>query len=98
MLALYIIIPIMVLAVVIAVVPVLLGSFRHNHAMREGKLESAESAHEEAAFWARMLGRRHATHPVRTPELLTDNEVTRVTADPEDRIRVEGESAWTPPR
>jgi hypothetical protein len=98
MLAFYIIIPIMVLAVVVAVVPVLLGSFRHNRAMREGQFETAESANEEAAFWGRMLGRRHGSRPVKTPELLTDDEITRVSANPEDRIRVEGESVWSPPR
>lgn len=98
MLALYIIVPIMVLAVAVAVVPVLLGSFRHNRAMREGRIETAESASEEAAFWHRMLGHRKARHPLKTPELLDDAEVTRVVAEPADRVVIDGDSAWSPPR
>lgn len=98
MLALYIIVPIMVLAVAIAVLPVLLGSVRHNRAMRHGKVESVASANEEADFWHRMLGHRSGRRPVRTPELLADGEVTRVFAKPEDRIEVDGDSTWTPSR
>lgn len=97
MLALYIIIPIMVLAVVIAVVPVLVGSVRHNRAMREGRIETVGSADEEAAFWHRLLGHRSGRAPVKTPDLLGDDEVTRVIANPEDRVRVDGQSTWKSP-
>ncbi len=98
MLALYIIVPIMVLAVAIAVLPVLLGSLRHNRAMRHGKVETVASADEEADFWHRMLGRGSGRRPVRTPDLLADGEVTRVIAKPEDRIAVDGDSSWSPRR
>lgn len=98
MLALYIIIPIMVLAVAVAVLPVLVGSFRHHKAMQDGTIESAESATKEADFWHRMLGHTRGRSLVKTPEMIADGEVTRVVAEPEDRVVVEGDSAWSPPR
>jgi hypothetical protein len=98
MLALYIIIPIMVLAIAVAVVPVLVGSFRHNKAMQDGRLESVDSANEEADFWHRMLGHRSGRPLVKTPEMIADGEVTRVVAEPEDRVVVDGDSAWSAPR
>ncbi len=98
MFVLYIIIPIMVLAVAVAVMPVLFGSVRHNRAMREGRIETTETANQEAAFWHRMLGHRKGRQPVKTPELLPDAEVTRVVANSEDRTTIDGQSAWAPPR
>jgi len=94
----WIIAPIMAVGIAIATIPVLVGSIRHNRAMRSGRIETPESAREEAEFWHRMLGRRRGRGPVTTPELLTDDEVTRAVARPEDRRTVDGESVWTPPR
>lgn len=99
MIALYVIIPVTVLAVVIAVVPVLLGSIRHNRAMRAGDIETTDSAGEEAALWHRMLGHRSGPRLLRTPDLLNDDEVARVVGEPEEKIEVvDGESAWKPRR
>jgi len=91
-------IPLMVLAVLVAVIPVLRGSVRHNRAMRAGRLETPETARQEADFWHRMLGRRRGRTVVATPELLDDNEVERTGARTEDRQTVDGVSVWTTPR
>jgi hypothetical protein len=95
MFVLYIIIPIMALAVAVAVVPVLVGSVRHNRAMRQGRVETTASATEEALFWHRMLGHRRGTQIVETPDMIPDAEVTRVIANPSDRVTVDSRSAWT---
>ncbi len=94
---LVIVVPLMVLGVVIATVPVLVGSFRHNRAMRAGAIETPESARQEADFWHRMLGRRRDREVVATPGLLSDAEVARTGARTEDRREVDGESVWTTP-
>ncbi len=98
MTVLWIIVPLMILGVLIATIPVLWGSFRHNRAMRAGQIETNESAQEEADFWHGMLGRRRGRRVVSTPELLSDGEVERTGASPEDRHTVEGESVWITPK
>ena len=94
----WIVVPLMAVGILIATVPVLLGSVRHSRAMRSGRIETPQSAREEADFWHRMLGHRRGQHAVATPELLTDGEVERTGARPEARQTVEGVSVWTPPR
>jgi hypothetical protein len=93
-----IVIPLMVLAVLVATVPVLWGSVRHHRAMRDGRIETTETARQEAEFWHRMLGRRRRRGVVATPELLDDGEVARSGARSEDRRTVNGNSVWTTPR
>ena len=97
MTVLWIIVPLMVVAIAIATIPVLVGSVRHNRAMRSGRIETLESAREEADFWNRMLGRRRGHRAVPTPELLTDEEVARTSARPEHRQTVDVESVWITP-
>lgn len=96
--ALVIAIPLMVLGVIIATVPVLLGSVRHHRAVQAGLIETAESARQEADFWHRMLGHRRGHRVMATPELLSDEEVVRIGAPAEARHTVDGESLWTTPR
>ncbi len=93
-----IIIPLMVLAVLVATVPGLRGSVRYHRAMRAGRIETSETARQEADFWHRMLGRRRGLRAVATPDLLDDTEVARTGAQPEHRKTVEGVSVWTTPR
>ena len=95
---LVIVIPLMVLGVIIATVPVLFASIRHNRAMRAGQIETTESARQEADFWHRMLGRRRDHRVVATPELVSDEEVARIGVPPEARHTVNGESVWSTPR
>jgi hypothetical protein len=94
---LLIVIPLMVLGVLIATLPVLVGSFRHNRAMRAGRIETAETARQEADFWHRVLGHRRDGRSVATPELLSDEEVERVGASREEHLTADGESVWTSP-
>lgn len=54
----YVTIPLMVMAVTVAVLPVLAGSFRHHRSMAEGQLETGTWAVQEADFWHHMLGHR----------------------------------------
>jgi hypothetical protein len=98
MLALYITVPLMILAVVIAVIPVLRGSLRHHRAMEQGELETDRSASREADFWHRMLGHRAKPGIVPTPDLIDDSEVIRVGAPAGDRVEFEsGQSGWRSP-
>ncbi len=98
MTVLWIIIPLMVAGVLIATVPVLWGSVRNNRALRRGEIETPESARQEAEFWHRMLGRRRGRHVVTTPPLLTDDEIARTGAQPQDGRSIDGESVWITPR
>ena len=83
MLVFYITVPLMVLAVLIAVIPVLRGSIRHDRAMRRGAIESAPTADHEVVFWHRILGhRKDAPTVLATPELVHDAEVVRVGVHP----------------
>jgi hypothetical protein len=96
MTVLYVTLPIMVLAVAIAVVPVLRGSARHNRALREGQLETAGSAKHESDFWHRVLGRKTKT-AAETPGLVNDDEVIRVGVDPGQLVeQKDGPSVWEP--
>lgn len=56
----YILIPLMVIGVAIAVAPVLLGSIRQDRPLKGGATETVESAAREAAFWNRTLRRDRA--------------------------------------
>ena len=94
---LVIVIPLMVLGVIIASVP-LFGSIRHNRAMRAGRIETTESARQEADFWHRMLGRRKDPRVVATPVLVSNEEVARIGVPPGAHHTVNGESVWTTPR
>ena len=82
----YVTIPLMVLAVAVAVLPVLLGSVRHHRAMIQGKIETPESAAQEADFWHHMLGDRTVADFAPTPDLVDDKEVLRVGVPEEQRI------------
>ena len=102
MLALYIVIPLMVLAVIIAVVPVLRGSIRHDRAMAAGELETGATADREADFWHRMLGHRKSRHAasavVPTPDMVEESEIIRVGVPADDRLeRPDGRTAWKSP-
>ncbi len=102
MLVLYIVIPLMVLAVIIAVVPVLRGSIRHDRAMGAGALETGATAEREADFWHRMLGHRRNRQVGRvvvpTPDMVDESEVIRVGVPADDRLeRPDGQTAWKSP-
>jgi hypothetical protein len=94
MIALYIILPLMVLAIVIAVVPVLIGSVRHHRSLQSGRIETVESAAYEAEFWHHMLGHRRGASVATTPDLVSDAEVERVGRSPEDKVEHGGRSSW----
>lgn len=67
MTVLWIIIPLAILAVAIAVVPVLVGSVVHDKSVKEGDRPTTERAVGEANRWHRRLGR-----PIRrSPQQLT---------------------------
>lgn len=78
MTVLLIVIPLMVLGVAIATVPVLLGSVREHRAVQSGRVETADSARQEADFWRRFLGRRRGHRLPVTPERLSDDEIARI--------------------
>ena len=100
MIVLFIVIPLMLLGIIIATVPVLLGSIRHHRAMRAGQIETTESARYEADFWHRMLGHgdRRDRGVAATPELVSDEEVVRAGVPPEARHTVDGKSVWSTPQ
>jgi hypothetical protein len=54
----WIIIPLAVLAIGIAVLPVLVGSFRHDRSVREGAPVTTKAAAREVNQWHSRLGRR----------------------------------------
>jgi hypothetical protein len=54
----WIIIPLAVLAIGIAVLPVLVGSFRHDRSVKEGAPASTQAAAREVNQWHSRLGRR----------------------------------------
>jgi hypothetical protein len=96
MTVLYVTLPIMALAVAIAVVPVLRSSASHNRALREGQLETAGSAKHEADFWHRVLGRM-TKDAAETPGLVNDDELIRVGVDPAQLVeQKDGPSVWDP--
>ncbi len=94
---LYVIIPLMVVAVLVAVTPVLLGSIRHDNAMNTGEIETGASAAREADFWHRMLGHRRRRSVATTPKMVSDAEVLRVSGTPQDRIETGGDSLGKAP-
>jgi hypothetical protein len=59
----WIIIPLAVLAIGIAVLPVLVGSFRHDRSVREGAPATTEGAVREVNQWHSRLGRRMRRTP-----------------------------------
>ena len=64
---LYVIVPLMVLGIVIAVIPVLVGSIHQDRSIREGMPANTYEAAREANRWHTTLGRRVR----RTPRELT---------------------------
>jgi uncharacterized membrane protein len=88
----YITIPLMIAAVAIAVVPVLVGSFRHDRALERGHFETAESVAQESDFWHHMLGHRKVEGYAPTPNLVEDAEVLRVV--PADRMVSNEPTVW----
>ena len=99
MIVLFIVIPLMLLGIIIATVPVLwLHTSPPGHARRADRIH--QSARYEADFWHRMLGhgdprdRRVAA----TPELVSDEEVVRAGVPPEARHTVDGKSVWSTPQ
>jgi hypothetical protein len=90
MLVFYITIPLTVLAVLVAVVPVLRGSIRHDRGTRAGDIESARTARHEVEFWNRVLGRRRGTPNVlATPEMVDDSEIIRIGVQPDQVVETE---------
>ena len=84
MLVFSITVPLMVVAVVIAVIPVLRGSFRHDRQMHAGSIESGSTADQEVEFWHRLLGHRGARPRIMaTPGMVDDSEIRRVGVEPE---------------
>ncbi len=75
---LYLSIPLMVIAAAIAVLPVLIGSFRHKRSLEHGGLETADSVSRESDFWHHMLGHHRVDYHGATPDLVEDGEVLRV--------------------
>ena len=55
---LWILIPLAILAIAIAVLPVLIGSVRHDRSIREGEPATTRLAAREANRWHARLGRR----------------------------------------
>ncbi len=76
---LWLIIPIAVLALAIAVAPVLVGSVRHDRSVKEGEPTTTESAAREANRWHARLGRRTR----RTPRQLAPGSEATVGSDPQ---------------
>lgn len=75
---LWIIIPLAVLAIAVAVVPVLVGSVRHDHSVRDGEPATTDLAAREANRWHARLGRRTR----RAPEELAPGTEATVGSDP----------------
>jgi hypothetical protein len=96
MFAFIVTIPLMALGVGIAVLPVLVGSMRHDRAMRSGELPTLQTATQEADFWHHMLGHRRVEDFAPTPDLIEDDEVIRVGVPTERRVSVEP-SVWKTP-
>ena len=59
----WIIIPLAVLAIGIAVLPVLVGSFRHDRSVKEGAPPTTQAAAREVNQWHSRLGRRMRRSP-----------------------------------
>jgi len=70
----YFTVPLMIAAIAIAIVPVLVGSLRHNRAP-ERPLGSVE---QESDFWHHMLGHRAVEDFAPTPERIETRELLRV--------------------
>ena len=66
MTTLWIIVLLAVFAIAIAVLPVLIGSYRHDRSVKEGTPASARAAADEVNQWHSRLGR----HIRRTPQQL----------------------------
>ena len=81
----YITIPLTIAALAIAVVPVLVGSFRHHNAP-EGRFRSAA---EESEFWHHLLG-HHGVDDVAPPSHLDEYGGVVHTAHDHRRVLVAG--------
>jgi hypothetical protein len=83
MTVLWIIIPLAVVAIAIAVVPVLAGSVVHDKSVKEGDRPTTEQAVGEANHWHRRLGR-----PIRrSPKQLTPDWEAPTATAPSHRKR-----------
>ena len=83
MTVLWIIIPLAVVAIAVAVVPVLVGSVVHDKSVKEGDRPTTELAAGEANHWHRRLGR-----PIRrSPRQLTPDWEAPRGQTPNDRNR-----------
>jgi hypothetical protein len=89
-------VPLMIVGVAIAVLPVLVGSARHHRSIVAGELETPESRAVEADFWHHMLGHRKVEDFAPTPDLVPDAEVIRVGVPVESLISTEP-SVWRTP-
>ena len=74
---LWLIIPIGVLAIAVAVAPVLVGSVRHDRSVKEGEPATTRAAAHEANRWHARLGRRTR----RTPDQLAPGGEATVGSD-----------------
>jgi len=79
MTVLWLIIPLAVLAIAIAVVPVLVGSMRHDRSVKEGDPATTRLAAREANRWHARLGRRTR----RVPRQLEPGREATVASDPQ---------------
>ena len=70
----YLSVPLMVAAIAIAVVPVLVGSLRHNRTPER----PFGSVQQESDFWHHTLGHRAVEDFSLTPELIETGELLRV--------------------
>jgi hypothetical protein len=89
-------VPLMIVGVAIAVLPVLVGSARHHRSIMAGELETPESRAVEADFWHHMLGHRKVEDFAPTPDLVPDAEVIRVGVPAESLVSTDP-SVWRTP-
>jgi len=78
MIVFYLTIPLMLLAVAVAVLPVLVGSFRNHRPTTEGNVDTPKTRAQEANFWHQMLGHCKAEEFGPISDMVDDNEVLRV--------------------
>ncbi len=92
MILFYLTIPFMLLGLAIAVLPVLVGSFRNQRSIREGQIDTPETRAHEANFWHHVLGHRSVQDFGPTPDTVDDEEVLRVA--PADRLVSKEPTVW----
>ena len=85
---LYFAVPLMIAAMAIAVVPVLVGSFRHS---KEPDIHFRSVA-QEADFWHHLLGHHTIEDFAPTPDLVRNGDTPRV--EPDDRVPAIESTLW----